>query len=79
MQILKLRGYSIAPSIKMFVLFYFIFWEQPNQTTSPVQLSHRFVLQIELSNQLPVISRINNLPTNKELYLGMSSISFDSV
>lgn len=28
-------------------------------------LSHRFVLQIELSNQLSVISRVNNLSTNK--------------
>lgn len=41
--------------------------------------SHRFVLQIELSNQLPVVSWINYLPTNEELNLGMCSISFDPV
>lgn len=43
------------------------------------QHSHRFVLQIELSNKLPVVSGINNLPSNKELNLGVSSICFDSV
>lgn len=41
--------------------------------------SHRFVLQIKLSNQLPVISWINNLATNEELYLGMCSVGFDPV
>lgn len=41
--------------------------------------AHRFILQIQLSNQLPVVSWIHDLPSNKELYLGMSSVSFDSV
>lgn len=42
-----------------------------------VQHSYRFVLQIKLPNQLPIISGINDLPANEELYLGMCSISFD--
>lgn len=40
-------------------------------------LSHRFVLQIQLPNQLPVVSRIHHLAANEQLDLSVCGVGFD--
>lgn len=40
---------------------------------------YRFVFEIELPNQFPVISRINNVPANEELDLCVRAVSLYSI
>lgn len=40
---------------------------------------HRFVLQIELTNQLPVIGRVHHLAPDEELDLGVRGVGLDPV